>query len=117
MNLKQAFAEKIIPIKEKLSPEDYEMILVAAEDFGHGLLLANMIALLINTGTNIHFYWKKTEKGMRIMWETDNLAGIHIECNPEGHASAEDAMKTIIDTIRELLKSQQSRIIKPSEVN
>ena len=118
MDLKESFAQKIIPLKEKLSEQDYNMILEAAEDFGRSLLMANMIARIVNMGVNVHIYWQEfKEKEYRIFVEADNsITGVHIDCSPAGYSTAEEAMKGLIDTMATIIKEQDAkrvRIIRP----
>jgi hypothetical protein len=117
MDLKQSFAQKIIPIKEKLSDQDYQMVLEAAEDYGHSLLLANILARIINMGLSVHIYWQELkDKKHQIFIEADNLlTGEHIDCSPIGYPSAEEAMKGLIDIMAARIKEQDAnkkRIIR-----
>ena len=118
MNLKESFAQKIVPLKEKISEQDYDMILEAANDFGHSLLMANMIARIVNMGVNVHIYWQEfKEKEYRIFIEADNtLTKTHIDCSQAGYSSAEEAMKGLIDTMATIIKEEDAkkqRIIRP----
>ena len=73
MNLQQSFAQYIIPLKSKLSDSDYQKLLEAGAEFGHSLLMANMIARIVNMGVNVHIYWQEfKEKEYRIFVEADN---------------------------------------------
>jgi hypothetical protein len=117
MNLQDAFAQKIIPLKDKLSEQDYKMILEAAEDFGYGLLRANIIAHIINAGISVRFWWQEfKENEFKIYWESDNkIDDTHIDCNVQGYGTAEEAMKAFIEAIQNDIKEKDAskqRIIR-----
>ena len=119
MDLKQAFAEKIVPLKTKLSEQDYKMLLEVVEDFGFGLLRANIIAHIVNSGISVNFYWQEFQKDeYRIYWESDNkIDGTHIDCIAQGYSTAEEAMKTFIEAIQNAIKEKEAakqRIIRPN---
>jgi hypothetical protein len=118
MKLQEAFAQRIIPLKDKLSPDDYQKVLEAAEEFGFMLMRANLLARTINSGINIRFWWMETDGKLipKILWEADNrINGQHIDGHPEGYDTAEEAMKAIIDTINAIAKredDEKQRIIR-----
>jgi hypothetical protein len=119
MNLQDAFAEKIIPLKDKLSEQDYKMLLEVAEDYGHGLLRANIIAHIINSGISVNFYWQEFKKDeYRIYWEADNkIDSTHIDCAVQGYGTAEEAMKIFIEAIQNSIKEKEAalhRIMRPN---
>lgn len=119
MDLKKEFEKRILPIKDKLSEKDFEKLLLVAEGFAFELMRANLIARIINSGYNIRFWWQETSKNkFRIMWEIDNqLLDQHIDGDECGYNTAEEAMKSVIDTLREIEKqkeAQKRRIINPN---
>lgn len=119
MNLQKAFEEKIRPLKIRISEKDYKAILEAVEDFGHSLLLANLLARTINAGINIHFWWHNIEGiGQRLSIEADNIiSGKHYDGDLKGYQLAEDAMIAIINILADEAKledANKQRIIKPN---
>jgi hypothetical protein len=119
MTAKELFTSTMIMFKAKLSEDDFNKLIEIGMDYTISIARANLLARIINSGINVRFWWQEVEgKGFRILWETDNrLNGQHIDCNPGGHTTAEDAMKAIIDTIRELAKMEEEikrKIIVPN---